>query len=98
MFLPHDLPESALWMFIVLYASVLVYLMCLEVNLESKVRPSRLVISGWDIVVEMEIKGFGVFCWVRSEKDGLYLVSVEDEIVLCCPVARYGWSIVSAVL
>ena len=41
LFLPHDVPESALYILIVLYAFVLVYAMCLaNVSLGSSVRPS----------------------------------------------------------
>ena len=41
LFLPHDVPVSALYIFTVLYAFVLVYFMCsANVSLGSSVRPS----------------------------------------------------------
>ena len=40
LFLPHEVPESALYILTVLYALVLVYLMCsANVSLGSRVRP-----------------------------------------------------------
>ena len=41
LFLPHDIPDSALYILIVLYAFVLVYFICsANVSLGSRVRPS----------------------------------------------------------
>ena len=104
LFLPHDVPASALYIFTVLYAFALVYFICAaKVILGSKVRPS---ITGKGLVARILLfmdrlrdfdcsAGSGVkrvVCVLLVFRIRLFLVA--QAVML----SRYGWRVVSAVL
>ena len=104
LFLPHDVPVSALYIFTVLYAFVLVYFMCsAKVILGSRVRPSILgkglvarILLFMDRLRDFEYSaGSGVkrvVCVLLVFRIRLFLVA---QVVI---LSRYGCRVVSAVL
>ena len=104
LFLPHDVPDSALYIFIVLYAFVLVYFICsANVSLGSRVRPSinrkGLVARIWLSICRLRDLEYSAGSGVKRVVCVLFVLRMRLFCVAqSVMVSRYGCKIVSAVL